>query len=469
MAKRTNIMFRTMAIVCSSTLLLIIVLSALLLVISNRSQQSLAARAIAALGSERQNQETLLKQSFERKSQAIAEIMALNAANLIESFDFDSLELMAQSASADPEIKHVAIYGKDNKLLAGLECSTPSDDTYQNEIVNEDGTIGIIHIHRDNTIITSQMQVVSDRITEMVGEFNLLRQRSFHIMIASTVIIAASGLITICAVIYLLLKFKVVGPFKILINAVSDTSHEVGGVSHSVFDSSRSVAESASQQAASLEEASANLEEISLKTKNNSNNAFEARDHSLKVKQYADSGKETTAMMNNAVAEIQSSSEDIVNIIKVIDSIAFQTNLLALNAAVEAARAGEAGKGFAVVAEEVRNLAIRSTEAARSTSGMIDKAVASSTRVVEIASKVSQLLQDITDGVDHTAKLIDSIVADSQEQAHSLEQIHKAVSQIDQFTQNNATDAQKGVQSSEMLNSQTSHLDTIVADLSALV
>ncbi len=465
-----SIMARAMIIMCSSTLLLVIILSSLLLTKSNISQKSQADQAVAVMQTEQQNEEKLLKQSFERKSQAIASIMALNAVNLIESFDYDTLETMSENASSDPEIKDVAFFDENDKLLAGTPCTDKNGDVYKFDIIDSDGkVIGYVHMHRDDSLISGEMKAVSDRIDKLVSEFDVMRRKNGRKMVRYTAVIGFSGLLLMCVALFVLMKFRVVKPMQQLINAVSNTSEGVGQVSHSVFQSSKSVADSASQQAANLEETSASLEEISSQTRRNSDNAVEARDHSHKVKEYADNGKETTKLMNNAVAEIQSSSEEIVNIIKVIDGIAFQTNLLALNAAVEAARAGEFGKGFAVVAEEVRNLAIRSTEAARSTSGMIEKAVGSSAKGVEIAGQVSQLLQDITDGVDQTTTLIDSIVSDSQDQANSLEQIHRAVSQIDHITQNNASDAQQGVQSSEKLNMQTNHLDVIVSELSNLV
>ena len=166
-------------------------------------------------------------------------------------------------------------------------------------------------------------------------------------------------------------------------------------------------------------------------------------DYSHSVKKLADDSKNTTDKMNEAVSEIQKSSEDIVKVIQLIDNIAFQTNLLALNAAVEAAAAGEAGKGFAVVAEEVRNLAVKSADAAKSTSGMVERAINSSSTGVEISAQVNTMLEGIIKEVEQTNSAIESIVSDSREQYNNLEQITKAVQQLDSFTQQNAADARK--------------------------
>ena len=174
--------------------------------------------------------------------------------------------------------------------------------------------------------------------------------------------------------------------------SLSIGSAEVTAASEEVSTASESLAQGATEQAAGLQETSSSLEEMSSMTRQNAENAQQADALAAEAQRSAGNGAEAMKRMNEAIGQIQKSSDETAKIIKVIDEIAFQTNLLALNAAVEAARAGEAGKGFAVVAEEVRNLAMRSAEAAKNTSGLIEESVKNSQHGVDIAGEVAGVL-----------------------------------------------------------------------------
>lgn len=250
---------------------------------------------------------------------------------------------------------------------------------------------------------------------------------------------------------------------------LGEGSEQVASASAQVSASSQSLAQGSSEQAAALEETTSALEEMASMTRKNAETAQQASSLSAEAKTSAHNGNTAMERMSQAIGEIEKSSTETAKIIKVIDEIAFQTNLLALNAAVEAARAGEAGKGFAVVAEEVRNLAMRSAEAAKNTNALIEGSVQSSRKGVEICHEVAKSLGEITTSSEKVNALVDEIAAASREQATGIEQVNTAASQMDKVTQSSAANAEESAAASEELNSQAEQLNAVVGELVALV
>lgn len=236
-----------------------------------------------------------------------------------------------------------------------------------------------------------------------------------------------------------------------------------------ISTTSQTLAEGANEQAASLEETSAALEEITNTTKINTDHTANALKITEEAKASAAQGNTKMAEMAEAMAEILRSSDDISNIIKTIDDIAFQTNILALNAAVEAARAGEAGAGFSVVADEVRSLAQRSAEAVKSTSTLVEKASVRSKKGATLCDEVKTNLNEISEKTEAVNSLIAEVSNASAEQSTGLSQINTTVSQIDKVTQDNAAHSEETASSARDLSTQTQHLKQAVGDLIRLV
>ena len=262
---------------------------------------------------------------------------------------------------------------------------------------------------------------------------------------------------------------KVTGPLSGFVKVLFDGAQQVASAAEQVSSTSQSLAQGATEQAAGLEETSSTLEEISAMTGQNADHAQQVQALASEASQQADQGFQTMNRMQGAINDIQTSSDETAKIIRVIDEIAFQTNLLALNAAVEAARAGEAGKGFAVVAEEVRNLAMRSAEAAKNTSSLIEQSVKNAQTGVEISGEVAKSLDGIVSSIGKTTGLVDEIANASREQARGVTQVNSAVSQIDKVTQQNAASAEESASASEELNAQADAMEDAVQRVVALV
>jgi methyl-accepting chemotaxis protein len=208
------------------------------------------------------------------------------------------------------------------------------------------------------------------------------------------------------------------------------------------------------EQAASLEETASSMEEMTTTVKQNADNASQASQLAVAARDKAELGGSVVGSAVRAMSEINDSSKKIADIIGVIDEIAFQTNLLALNAAVEAARAGEQGRGFAVVATEVRSLAGRSATAAKEIKGLIQDSVRKVTEGSALVTQSGQTLELIVASIKKVADIVGEIAAASREQSAGIEQVNKAVMQMDEMTQQNAALVEESTAASQSMATQ---------------
>ncbi|WP_343653509.1 methyl-accepting chemotaxis protein [Herbaspirillum sp.] len=212
------------------------------------------------------------------------------------------------------------------------------------------------------------------------------------------------------------------------------------------------------QQASSLEETASSMEELTSTVQQNTANAREANRMAREASGIASNGGGVVSRVVETMEDINASSRKIVDIISVIDGIAFQTNILALNAAVEAARAGEQGRGFAVVATEVRSLAQRSAAAAKEIKALISDSVAKVESGSVLVNEAGDTMREIVESVQRVSNMISEISAAGEEQRSGIEQVSQAVGQMDQVTQQNAALVEEAAAASQALQEQAQEL-----------
>jgi len=217
------------------------------------------------------------------------------------------------------------------------------------------------------------------------------------------------------------------------------------------------------EQAASLEETAASMEEMTSTVKHNADNARQAANLSATASATADKGNVVVQDVIATMGRINESSVRIRDIISIIEGIAFQTNILALNAAVEAARAGETGRGFAVVASEVRSLAQRSSSAAREIKDLIEQSVSHVDTGSALVGKAGETMTEITGSVRRVTDIMEEISTASVEQSGGIDQVAKAVSQMDEVTQQNAALVEQAAAAAQSLEDQAGALRDAVA------
>jgi methyl-accepting chemotaxis protein len=258
-------------------------------------------------------------------------------------------------------------------------------------------------------------------------------------------------------------------PINSAVVTLNEGVRQVAAASNQLSSSAQQLSQGSAEQASAIEESSSTLQETTSMLHQNTLNTEQATVLSEKTKDSSNKGSHEMQEMMDSMQEIKKSSDQISKVIKVIEDIAFQTNILALNAAIEAARAGEAGLGFAVVAEEVRNLAQRSAQAAKDTTMMIEANIELSGKGVSVAERVREALTEITIQAKKVNELMGEILAASQEQALGIDQVNKAMGQMESVTQKNAASAEESASAAEELTAQAESMRSFVAELSKLV
>lgn len=371
-------------------------------------------------------------------------------------------------------IRHQTLKNRDNfeeqQSKEMMNSILSSLDLYQNRFRE----FVALNVREFKEILSDEhdMVVAARNIEEYVIKAREIQKKEMTERIKKIKIIMAGIPLVMTAVGLLISYFITRGitePLYRILSEINGFSEQMFSASAQRTSASHTLAEGSSQQAAATEQTSASLEQMSGMTGRNADNAEEA--HRLMAEASGAVYEADVSMtgLTGFMERISRSGEETRKIIKSIDEIAFRTNLLALNAAVEAARAGEAGLGFAVVAEEVRRLALRSAEAARNTAELIEGTVNEIRNGSEIVARTNEIFAKLSEITKKAEKLLAEITAASQEQAVGINEINKAVAEMDKVTQQNLTIAEKAAASAGEMNAQAREMKVIVNELVTLI
>jgi methyl-accepting chemotaxis protein/methyl-accepting chemotaxis protein-1 (serine sensor receptor) len=256
---------------------------------------------------------------------------------------------------------------------------------------------------------------------------------------------------------------KMRGNLASIVSEVRGGSDTISSASGQIAAGNMDLSQRTGEQAASLEQTASSMEQLTSTVRQNADNARQANQLAVSASSVATKGGEVVEQVVATMGSINESSNKIVDIIAVIDGIAFQTNILALNAAVEAARAGEQGRGFAVVASEVRNLAQRSAAAAKEIKQLIDDSVGKVESGAKLVNQAGTTMKEIVTSIQRVTDIMGEITSATQEQTAGLEQIHHAISEMDTITQQNVALVEEAASASAALQDQANSLSRVVS------
>ena len=385
------------------------------------------------------------------KGESLANLLQKISTPYIVNYDYPSLEGFVQEAIKDPDVVFLVFSDSKGKPLTKTSKAPPDVKglmLFQRELKDADTNVVLGHLKMGFSL----------KKLETLTRQNILT-------IGATVL---GGLALLILGLTFIIR-SITRPLNRAIVSMSEGSEQVASAANQVSSASQSLAQGASQQAASLVETSSFLEEMASQTRTNAGNAHEA---DMLMGETSRGVETATSSMTELIAsmqEVSAASQKTAKVIKTIDEIAFQTNLLALNAAVEAARAGEVGAGFAVVADEVRALAMRAAEAAKNTATLIEGTVDRVKEGSDLVTKTAEAFSQVAGSTGKVKELVAEIAAASGEQSQGVDQINKAVTEMNNVTQQTAASAEEGASAAEELTAQSEQMKGVVGNLATLV
>ncbi len=427
-----------------------------------------------------------LSSMMQSKAESLTAMLATISVQYVINYDLSALENFVKQTVKDKDIAFAEYYDAEAKSLTGDIMKAPADTSrllvYERNILGTDGkTIGKVKVGYETSALDrtlrSSIAIVVGSLVAVLGLLALglaIIVRSVASPLRHAIKIArrvTDGDLT------QRIEVKSRDEAGQLMQALQDMNESLSGIVTDVRSSTDSIATASreiaqgnadlssrtEEQASSLEETASSMEELTATVKQNAENAKQANQLAVNASDIAVKGGLAVNEVVQTMASISDSSKKIVDIISVIEGIAFQTNILALNAAVEAARAGEQGRGFAVVAAEVRNLAQRSAAAAKEIKTLIGDSVDKVDMGAKQVDQAGATMTEIVTAVKRVTDIMSEIAAASHEQSAGIEQVNQAITQMDEMTQQNAALVEEATAAAEAMQEQAGSLSEAVS------
>jgi methyl-accepting chemotaxis protein len=430
-------------------------------------------------------QQNIHKRMMDSKADSLVSMLASISVQYIVNYDLSALDIFVKQTVKDRDIAFAEYYDTDGKSFTSDVMTEPADTLrlkfYEHDIVGADGRpLGKVKVGFDTTMLDKMLRnSITIAVISLVAVLGLLTVGlAFIIRSVSRPLKNAIEIARRVADGDLTSSIEATSRDEVgqLLQALQDMNASLGNIVGEVRVTTDSISTAAGEiasgnsdlsqrteeQASSLEETASSMEELTSTVRQNAENAKSANQLAANASDIAVKGGQVVNDVVQTMGLISTSSKKIMDIISVIEGIAFQTNILALNAAVEAARAGEQGRGFAVVAAEVRNLAQRSAAAAKEITALIGDSVDK----VEIGSKqvdqAGETMNEIVSAVKRVTDIMAEIAAASNEQSSGIEQVNQALVQMDEVTQQNAALVEEAAASAEAMQEQALALTAAV-------